>query len=110
MNGDELEEIKEPKELLDYLDKKYLVFNNIVYLQGLFLACKAPDLYDRCFEYVKNRGKEITYFKAKILKSGKRKFFRTILRLEIQVISVKFSISSCYQLKCHKWTINKIPN
>lgn len=85
MNGKELEDIKEPNELLDYLDKKYLLFNNIVYLQGLFLACKAPDLYDRCLEYAKNRGKEITYFEAKILKSGKGKFFRTILRLEIQV-------------------------
>lgn len=85
MNGKELEDIKEPNELLDYLDKKYLLFNNIVYLQGLFLACKAPDLYDRCLEYAKNRGKEITHFEAKILKSGKGKFFRTILRLEIQV-------------------------
>lgn len=84
MNGKELEDIKEPNELLNYLDKKYILFNNIVYLQGLFLACKAPDLYDRCLEYAKNRGKEITYFDAKILKSGKGKFFRTILRLEIQ--------------------------
>lgn len=66
--------MKEPHELLDYLDKKYFVFNNIVYLQGLFLACKAPDLYDRCLEYAKNRGEEITYFDAKILKSGKGNF------------------------------------
>ncbi|XP_052702119.1 uncharacterized protein LOC128178800 isoform X2 [Crassostrea angulata] len=73
MNGKELEDIKEPNELLDYLDKKYLLFNNIVYLQGLFLACKAPDLYDRCLEYAKNRGKEITHFEAKILKSDHTK-------------------------------------
>lgn len=32
MNGKELEDIKELNELLDYLDKKYFVFNNIVYL------------------------------------------------------------------------------
>lgn len=99
MNGKELEDIKEPIELLDYLDKKYLVFNNIVYLQGLFLACKAPDLYDRCSEYAKNRGEEITYFEAKILKSGNGKFFRTILILEIQVNYVKVSNNNCYLLK-----------
>lgn len=99
MNGKELEDIKEPNELLDYLDKKYLVFNNIVYLQGLFLACKAPGLYDRCLEYAKNRGNDITYFEARILKSGKGKFFRTILRLEIQVNYVKVSINNCYLFK-----------
>lgn len=32
MNGKELEDIKELNELLDYLDKKYFFFNNIVYL------------------------------------------------------------------------------
>lgn len=102
MNGKELEDIKEPNELLDYLDKKYFIFNNIAYLQGLFLACKAPDLYDRCLEYAKKRGKEITYFEAKILKSGKWKFFSTILILEIQVNYVKVSINNCYLLKRHK--------
>lgn len=99
INGKDIEEIKEPNELLDYLDKKYLVFNNIVYLQGLFLACKAPELYDRCLEYAKNRGKEITYFEAKILKSGKGKFFRRILRLDIQANYVKVRINNFYLLK-----------
>lgn len=32
MNGKELEDIKELNELLNYLDKKYIFFNNIVYL------------------------------------------------------------------------------
>lgn len=74
MNGNDLGNITEPDELLDYLDKKYFVYKNIVYLQGLFLACKAPHLYDRCVQYAENRGEEITYFETKILESGKRKF------------------------------------
>lgn len=58
-------------DLLDYLDKKYFAFNNIIYLQGLFLACKAPHLYDRCVEYAECRGEEMSYFEARLLESGK---------------------------------------
>lgn len=73
VNDKELGKITKTDDLLDYLDKKYLVFNNIAFLQGLFLACKAPHLYDRCVEYAKSRG-EITYFETKILESGKLNF------------------------------------
>lgn len=59
-------------ELLEYLDKKYLVYNNIVFLQGLFLECKVPILYDQCVEYAKTRGEEICFFEKKILQSGKK--------------------------------------
>lgn len=71
INDKELGKITKTDDLLDYLDKKYLVFNNIAFLQGLFLACKAPHLYDRCVEYAKSRGDEIAYFETKILESGK---------------------------------------
>lgn len=74
VNDKELEKITKTDDLLDYLDKKYLVFNNIAFLQGLFLVCKAPHLYDRCVEYAKSRGDEITYFETKILESGKLNF------------------------------------
>lgn len=74
VNDKELRNITKTDDLLDYLDKKYLVFNNIAFLQGLFLECKAPHLYDRCVEYAKSRGDEITYFETKILESGKWNF------------------------------------
>ena len=63
--------IQNTDDLLDYLIKKYLVFNNVVFLQGLFLACKAPKLYDVCVKYAKTREKEIMYFEQKILEEGK---------------------------------------
>lgn len=66
-----LDDIHKPKDLLEYLDKTYFVFNNIVYLQGLFLACKAPALYDRCLKYAESRGEKMFYFEARILESGK---------------------------------------
>lgn len=94
MNGNELEEIKEPIYLLDYLDQKYLVFNNIVFLQGLFLMRKAPDLCDRCLEYAINRGKEKhILIEAKILKQLREFFLKTILSSKIQVILFLASIS-----------------
>lgn len=70
VNSKDLEEIKEPKDLLESLDKKYFVFNNVIYLQGLFLACKAPELYDQCVEYAKNRGEEIHFFEKGVLEKG----------------------------------------
>lgn len=70
VNSKDLEEIKEPKDLLEFLDEKYFVFNNVVYLQGLFLACKAPELYDQCVEYAKNRGEEIHFFEKGVLEKG----------------------------------------
>lgn len=71
--SNDLDEIKEPMELLEYLDKKYLVYNNIVFLQGLFLECKVPILYDQCVEYAKSRGEEICFFEKKILQSDHTK-------------------------------------
>lgn len=64
---DDLNSINEPFDLLKYLEKKYNTFDNVVYLQGIFLACKAPKLYDRCVEYAKRRGEEIMYFEKRLL-------------------------------------------
>lgn len=63
-------EMKKPKDLLDYLDEKYFVYNNVIYLQGLFLSCKAPELYDQCVEYAKKRGEEIPNFEKRVLEKG----------------------------------------
>ncbi|XP_065942955.1 uncharacterized protein [Magallana gigas] len=73
VNSEDLKEIKEPKDLLDFLDGKYFVYNNLIYLQGLFLACKAPELYDECVKYAKNRGEEIHFFEKGVLENGHTK-------------------------------------
>lgn len=67
---DDLSRISEPFDLLKYLEKKYNTFDNVVYLQGIFLECKAPKLYDRCVEYAKRRGEEIMYFEKQLLERG----------------------------------------
>lgn len=70
VNSHDLEEIKKPKDLLEFLNEKYFVFNNVTYQQGLFLACKAPELYDQCVEYAKDRGEEIQFFEKGVLEKG----------------------------------------
>ena len=63
--------IKDPMDLLDYLNEKYLTYYNILFLQGLFLAAKAPALFDICVKYARKRSKEVTFFEKKILREGK---------------------------------------
>ncbi|XP_078320386.1 uncharacterized protein LOC111116379 [Crassostrea virginica] len=55
------------EQLLNYLDGKYFLFNNVFYLQGLFLASQAPELYDICLEYAKAEVNKVTFFEKKIL-------------------------------------------
>ena len=75
-NGEtDLAAIKTSKDLLDYLDKKYLAFHNVIFLQGLFLASKAPELYNICTDYAKGKEKKITYFEQTILEKGKKSNF-----------------------------------
>lgn len=57
-------------DLLGFLNEKYFVFNNVIYLQGLFLVCKAPELYDQCVEYAKSRSEEIHFFEKRVLEKG----------------------------------------
>ena len=59
------------EQLLNYLDGKYFLFNNVFYLQGLFLASQAPELYDICVEYAKAEVNKVTFFEKKILDEGK---------------------------------------
>lgn len=75
---DDLSKINEPFDLLKYLEKKYNTFDNVVYLQGIFLACKAPKLYDRCIKYAKRRGEEIMYFEKRLLEKGHTKVIYVI--------------------------------
>lgn len=67
---DALDSIHEPYELLKYLEKEYNAFYNLPFLQGLFLSCKIPKLYDRCVDYAKSRGGDILFCEKTILKSG----------------------------------------
>ncbi|XP_065944337.1 probable DNA double-strand break repair Rad50 ATPase [Magallana gigas] len=75
---DDLSRINKPFDLLKYLEKKYNTFDNVVYLQGIFLACKAPKLYDRCVEYAKRRGEKIMYFEKRLLERDHTKVIYVI--------------------------------
>lgn len=56
--------------MLKYLFKTYVAFHNIAFLEGIFLASKAPKLYDKCIEFGKKGGSGFTYFEEKILNTG----------------------------------------
>lgn len=66
-SSDDLESIQNPEEMLKYLFKTYVAFHNIAFLEGIFLASKAPKLYDRCIEFGKKGGSGFTYFEENIL-------------------------------------------
>lgn len=71
----ELDGISKSEDLLKYISEQYLKTANIVYVQGLFLACKADKLYDISVEYAYSLRKQpITFFERKPtrLSSGKR--------------------------------------
>nr|XP_022332998.1 uncharacterized protein LOC111130340 isoform X2 [Crassostrea virginica] len=70
---DDLEAIEDKENLLNYLDKIYGLSQNVVLLQGLFLACKAPNLYDICLKYTKTSGKEMMFFEKRILEKDHTK-------------------------------------
>lgn len=89
VNSEDLKEIKEPKDLLDFLDGKYFVYNNLIYLQGLFLACKAPELYDECVKYAKHRGEEIHFFEKGVLENGTCLQKNSVQKLQIYLIQIK---------------------
>lgn len=93
----DLDKIKEAKDLLDYIDKKYLLYNNIVVLQGFFLACKIPNLFDRCMKYAKTRGEEMLQFEQEILRWGKRKISSIVSNLQIP--GLHFHLKVFFQLK-----------
>lgn len=64
-------ELETTEQMLNYLNRKYLVFHNVYFLQGLFIASKAPELHEMCLEYAKTEGQNIYYFEKKILENGK---------------------------------------
>lgn len=67
----EMNVMSSKEQLLDYLNEKYFLFNNVVFLQGLFLACEAPELYEICLKYAKTEEQNLIYIKKKILEKGK---------------------------------------
>lgn len=84
--------LKNSEQLLDYLDDKYLLVNNVVFLQGLFLAANAPELYKICLEYAKKEERKMHFFEEKILENGKY--------LPLNVCN---SISTCHSLITMYW-------
>lgn len=67
----EVTELETTEQLLNYLNRKYLVFHNVFFLQGLFKASQAPELREMCLEYAKTEGNKIYFFEKKILENGK---------------------------------------
>ena len=67
----EVDDIKDKDDLLKYLNEKYHVYQNVEFLQGLFLSCNAPKLYEICLKYAQARKNDMRYFEKKILKEGK---------------------------------------
>ena len=65
-------ELETTEQLLNYLNRKYLVFHNVYFLQGLFIASQAPELHDICLEYAKTEEEKIYFFEKKILENGKK--------------------------------------
>lgn len=66
----EVAEIENTEQLLKYLNGKYFLFHNVLYLQGLFQAVQEPELCDICLEYAKAREKKVTFFYKEILENG----------------------------------------
>nr|XP_022308755.1 uncharacterized protein LOC111114647 isoform X2 [Crassostrea virginica] len=72
-NKSELASLGNPDEVLTYLDRTYQVFNNVYFLQGLFLAAQAPELYKICLDYAKTRENKIIFFEKQILETDHTK-------------------------------------
>lgn len=56
--------------MLIYLFKIYVVFYNIIFLEGIFLLVKVLKFYDCCIEFCKKRGRGFIYFEERILSKG----------------------------------------
>ena len=55
------------------------------FLQGLFLSCNAPKLYEICLKYAQARDNDVRFFEEKILEEGRmlyEKYFKTVDKLK----------------------------
>lgn len=73
----EVDEINDKEDLLKYLNEKYLISLNLYFLQGLFMRCKAQNLYDICLRYAQTRENELRYLEKRILEKGKKRYIDT---------------------------------
>lgn len=71
-NKSKVASLGNPQQLIKYLDRKYHACKNLYFLQGLFLASEAPELYEICLNYAKTRATKIIFFERHILETGKR--------------------------------------
>lgn len=69
-----LDNISTSRELLDYLAKKYLMFHNMTFVQGVFWKCNSKALYNICLEYAKSNEDEVFYFEEKGPQEGEQNF------------------------------------
>lgn len=68
----ELDKIRNPRDLLQYLKKRYSLPHSMVFVQGLLLASKVNRLYQKCVDIAKSWKQEpIIFFEQKPLETGK---------------------------------------
>ncbi|XP_078321834.1 uncharacterized protein LOC144621833 isoform X2 [Crassostrea virginica] len=62
------------EDLLSYLFTKLATVNNVLFIQGLFLASNAPKLYKICLQYAETRKHEVLFFEKKTLDTDPAKY------------------------------------
>ena len=69
-NKSKVASLGNPQQLIKYLDRTYHACKNVYFLQGLFLASEAPELYEICLNYAKTRATKMIFFERQILETG----------------------------------------
>nr|XP_022305084.1 uncharacterized protein LOC111112077 [Crassostrea virginica]XP_022305085.1 uncharacterized protein LOC111112077 [Crassostrea virginica] len=72
-NKSKVASLGNPQQLIKYLDRKYHACKNVYFLQGLFLASEAPELYEICLNYAKTRATKCIFFEIQILETDHTK-------------------------------------
>ncbi|XP_062609897.1 uncharacterized protein LOC134271704 [Saccostrea cucullata] len=83
----ELDNVRTPKGLLEYMDNKLSLYNNVTILQAYALAIKPPDenMYKKCLQYSKSRDDEMFYFEK--TKSKLNGYEKVVFRIHCKNIA-----------------------
>ena len=98
----EVTQLENKEQFLDYLNGKYFLLNNVMFLQGLFLACEATELYEMCVEYAKTEAQTIFFFEKKILETGKNVYFNYFVVKVLLFTIPWYNISTCTYCEFYK--------
>ncbi|XP_061173459.1 uncharacterized protein LOC133182628 [Saccostrea echinata] len=83
----ELDDVRTPKSLLEYMDNKFSLYNNVSILQAYALAIQPPDenMYKKCLQYSKSRNDEVFYFEK--FKSQLKGYERVVFHIDCKNIA-----------------------